>query len=200
MSSPEHSSIDPAQFARHARAGAAMTLVGAIIVVGSLVYSGRQLTLLQRERENRQAELASLQEQVETLTATREKLKAERAALLQSFNEAQADSLGGAVKPEVRVRRTSNPVRPHSFTISLEGDRVALQKIKFVRYDLSTSPRIVDIKTSSSVESKFSVSTGPQVGCLNEVRIEAYISETRSETFFVDLCDALETAVEAQTR
>lgn len=77
MSSLESSSAALGHFARHARAGAVMTLVGALIVAGSLVYSGRQLAVLQSERTARETELSNLRHQLKEITESRAQAQAE---------------------------------------------------------------------------------------------------------------------------
>lgn len=72
MRSLEPQLNDFSNFSRHARAGAVMTLVGAVIIAGSLIYSGLQLAALQRERATHEEELQDLRQQLKNLNKSRD--------------------------------------------------------------------------------------------------------------------------------
>jgi FtsZ-binding cell division protein ZapB len=183
--------------AQHARAVVLAQVGLATISILLFLFLGANVTTLLKERNKLSAEVRLLAAEKKNLEEERGRLKDEEAALYRRFNAAQAESLGGAVAPKVRVQKTGDPVHPFRFTISMEGSDQVERRIQLVRYDLSTSPRIPNVKTSTSRESGFAV-TFDSVGCLKGVAIEAFTSERHSETFFVDLCDAVDKALRGQ--
>ena len=77
------------RFARHARAGLFMTLVGAAIVVGSLAYSTQQLSRVQAERTALDAKLKTAADDLQKVKASRDLMEGELKQLQSSVKNAR---------------------------------------------------------------------------------------------------------------
>jgi len=67
--SSNHSEGELEKFRNHARAGAIMTVVGASIVTGSLIYSSFQFAALQKEKAQQERQLNAARAELSTLRA-----------------------------------------------------------------------------------------------------------------------------------
>ena len=133
MSDLTNSSLDReslGRFARHARAGLLMTIVGAAIVVASLVYSTRQLARVQSESAALDAKLADATTQLEK--ASQERLAA--TSELERIQTNVKNARSSFIYVQMGLREFF--VRDYAQAIELYDRAIAVDSANPVLYDL----------------------------------------------------------------